>query len=141
MSNLQINMPEPVFVLDRRVIYGDTDAGGIVYYANYLRYFEMGRTEMMRNLALPYSEIEKRGFILPVSESYVRYKASARYDDLITISTSLVDIKKVSCRFHYRVTLKTDEQEKLLAKGFTVCSLTLALTVTDARFETTLTGL
>ena len=114
-------MPEPVFRMNHRVIYGDTDAGGVVYNANYLRYFEMGRTEMMRSCSIPYSKIEDMGLIIPVTETYLRFKAPARYDDLITIETSLVEIKKYSCRFNYRVT-KTlgKERDQLLVKGFTV---------------------
>ncbi|MDW7774451.1 MAG: thioesterase family protein [Desulfobulbaceae bacterium] len=116
-----LTMTEPVFRMTCRVIYGDTDAGGVVYNANYLRYFEMGRTEMMRSRSMPYSLIEQRGLILPVTESYLRYKAPARYDDLITIDTCLAGIKKVSCRFHYRVVrLREDGKEQLLVKGFTV---------------------
>jgi len=83
MSNLRLPMDEPVFQVRYRVIYGDTDAGGVVYNANYLRFFEIGRSEMMRAWAMPYREIEKQGFILPVTETYLRYKAPARYDDLL----------------------------------------------------------
>ncbi len=121
MADLRMGMTEPVFRMQYRVIYGDTDAGALVYYANYLRFMEMGRTEMMRNWAVPYSEMEEQRIILPVTESYLRYKAPARYDDLITIATSLADLKFVSCRFHYRIT-RADEssgQEQLLTKGFT----------------------
>lgn len=121
MSDLTIRMNEPVFRMHCRVIYGDTDAGGVVYNANYLRYFEMGRTEMMRARALPYSSIEERGLILPVIETYLRYKAPARYDDLITIDTCLVEVKKVSCRFNYRIGKSVaGDREQLLVKGFTV---------------------
>ena len=121
MSKLLISMAEPVFRLEYRVIYGDTDAGGVVYNANYLRYFEMGRTELMRERGLPYSMIEERGLIIPVTESYLRYKAPARYDDLIIIDTALAEVKKVSCRFNYRVLrARPDGTEQLLVKGFTV---------------------
>ncbi len=119
MADLQLKMVEPVFRTQHRVIYGDTDAGGVVYNANFLRFFEIGRTEMMRSLAIPYSEMEKLGMVLPVTETYLRYKAPALYDDLITIATSLVEVKKVSCRFHYRVTCTRAEREQLLVKGFT----------------------
>ncbi len=120
MADLQVGLKEPVYRTTCRVIYGDTDAGGVVYNANYLRYFEIGRTEMMRAWALPYSEIEARGLILPVTETYLRYKAPAGYDDLLTIATSLVELKKVSCRFHYRITrLRQDGREQLLVRGFT----------------------
>jgi len=120
VGKLLVRMTEPVFKTDCRVIYGDTDAGGMVYNANYLRYFEMGRSEMMRSWAIPYSAIEERGFILPVTESYLRYKAPARYDDLITIQTSLVELKEVSCRFNYRITRPEATRDQLLVKGFTV---------------------
>jgi len=120
MADLQVGLKEPVYRTTCRVIYGDTDAGGVVYNANYLRYFETGRTEMMRAWALPYSEIEDQGLILPVTETYLRYKAPAGYDDLLTIATSLVELKKVSCRFHYRITrLREDGREQLLVRGFT----------------------
>ncbi len=120
MNKLSLGLHEPVFRTTCRVIYGDTDAGGVVYNANYLRYFEIGRTEMMREWAIPYSEIEQYGLILPVTESYLRYKAPAFYDDLILIDTSLIELKKVSCRFHYRIGRRQENgREQLLVKGFT----------------------
>ena len=67
-----------------RVLYGDTDAGGVVYNANYLRFFELGRSDFMRTYVCSYREIEERGLILPVTESFARYKAPAFYDDLVT---------------------------------------------------------
>jgi len=121
MTSLNTSLSGPVFRISHRVIYGDTDAGGVVYNANYLRYFEMGRTELMRSQSIPYSAIEERGLIIPVTESYLRFKAPARYDDLISIDTALVELKKFSCRFNYRITkLLEDEREQLLVKGFTV---------------------
>lgn len=120
MSKLAVSLVEPVFTTTYRVIYGDTDAAGVVYNANYLRYFEIGRTEMMRAWALPYSAIEQLGCILPVTESYLRFKAPAAYDDLLTIATSLVEVSKVSCRFHYAISREADDSRAiLLAKGFT----------------------
>jgi acyl-CoA thioester hydrolase len=121
MGNLHIAMTEPIFRMDYRVIYADTDAGGVVYNANYLRFFEMGRTEMVRERFLPYSLLEERGLILPVTESYLRYKAPARYDDLITIDTCLAELKKVSCRFNYRIVrMEKNGKETMLVKGFTI---------------------
>lgn len=119
MSRLQLSMQEPIFRIEYRVIYGDTDAGSMVYNANYLRFFEMGRTEMMRARGMAYSEIEKQGLIIPVTESYLRYKAPAVYDDLISIATTLAEVTKVSCRFHYRITKHVEGRERLLVKGFT----------------------
>lgn len=121
MTSLHIKMTEPVFRMSCRIIYGDTDAGGVVYNANYLRYFEMGRTELMRSRFIPYSIIEERGLLIPVTETYLRFKAPARYDDLITIDTSLAEIKKYSCRFNYRILrIAAEGKEQLLVKGFTV---------------------
>ena len=115
-------MPDPVHTTSCRVLYGDTDAAGVVYYANYLRYFEKGRTEYMRDLVLTtYREIESQGLLLPVIECYSRYKAPAAYDDLLTIETSLAELKNVSCRFNYRIYRKNDDESRtLLAKGYTV---------------------
>ncbi len=119
MADLRMELIEPVFHMNYRVIYGDTDAGGIIYNANYLRFMEMGRTEMMRSHGLPYSEMEQEGIILPVTECYLRYKASGRYDDLLTIATSLNELTLFTLRFHYRVSCQRDGKELLLVKGFT----------------------
>jgi len=118
---MNLSMPEPVHKTTCRVLYGDTDAAGVVYYANYLRYFEKGRTEYMRDLVLTYREIEDLGLLLPVIECYSRYKAPASYDDLLTIETSLSELKNVSCRFNYRIYKNgSDNSLTLLAKGHTV---------------------
>ncbi|CAK8717366.1 MAG: acyl-CoA thioester hydrolase [Candidatus Electronema aureum] len=120
MADLRMEMTEPIFRMQYRVIYGDTDAGGLVYNANYLRFMEMGRTEMMRSHGLPYSEMEKEGIILPVTECYLRYKASGRYDDLISIATSLAEVTRLTIRFHYRIyRIMEKGRELLLVKGFT----------------------
>ncbi|HSN91934.1 MAG TPA: thioesterase family protein [Anaeromyxobacteraceae bacterium] len=87
-----------------RVIYGDTDQAGIVYYANYLRYFEAGRTEFIRAKGLRYRDFEERyGLLLPVAEAKVTYRAPARYDDLLTVETTLVEARRASARFEYRI--------------------------------------
>ena len=118
---MNFSMPEPVHKTTIRVLYGDTDAAGVVYYANYLRYFEMGRTEYMRALVLSYREIEDLGLLLPVIECYSRYKAPAAYDDLLTIETSLAELKNVSCRFNYRIYKNYSEDSRtLLSKGYTI---------------------
>ncbi|MEW6519636.1 MAG: thioesterase family protein [Thermodesulfobacteriota bacterium] len=118
MSSLKISLTEPAHLCSYRVLYGDTDAGGVVYNANYLRFFELGRTSFMRQFVASYREIEEAGFILPVVESYLRYKAPARYDDLLTIKTSLQQISEYSWRFNHHILLTAND--KLLVKGFTV---------------------
>lgn len=119
---MKYSMQEPIHRTECRVLYGDTDAAGVVYYGNYMRYFELGRTEYMRNLVrTSYREIEERGLVLPVIECYARYKAPAAYDDLLVIETSINELKNVSCRFSYRIFRKEDDRSQiLLVKGFTV---------------------
>lgn len=115
-------MPAEIFQTTVRVLYGDTDAGGVVYNANYLRYFEIGRTELMRAWVCSYSDIEKLGFVLPVIECWSRFKAPAFYDDLLTIETTIAEISKLKCTFNYRIVRKEQgiERPRLLVKGYTV---------------------
>ncbi|SHH89671.1 acyl-CoA thioesterase [Desulfofustis glycolicus] len=105
-----------------RVLYGDTDAGGVVYNANYLRYFEQGRTEMMRERVCSYRDIEKLGIVLPVTECFVRYKSPAFYDDLLIIETTIAELHTYTCKFTYRI-LRQDEgrtRPTLLTRGYTI---------------------
>jgi acyl-CoA thioester hydrolase len=85
-----------------RVLYGDTDQMGVVYYANYLRFFEAARAEWIRSLGLSYAEIEERGIFLPVLEASVRYLRPARYDDVLEIPI-LASHTRVKVRFDYKV--------------------------------------
>lgn len=105
-----------------RVLYGDTDAAGVVYNANYLRYFEIGRTELMREWVCSYREIEQRGIVLPVTECFTRFKAPAFYDDILSIETSIAELRKLTCRFNYRIYKETQQSERplLLVKGYTI---------------------
>lgn len=99
-----------------RVIYGDTDQMGIVYYANYLRFFEAGRSEFLRAKGMRYRDLEARHRVrLPVTEALVSYRAPARYEDLITVETSLSLLRRASARFTYRV----HRDGALLATGHT----------------------
>ncbi|MEM7674669.1 MAG: thioesterase family protein [Myxococcota bacterium] len=98
-----------------RVIYGDTDMMGVVYYGNYFRYFEAGRSEFLRAIGLPYSLIEDAGYMLPISEASARYHASAKYDDLLTLETTLDELRRASLRMTYRLT----RDEELIATGQT----------------------
>jgi acyl-CoA thioester hydrolase len=100
-----------------RVIYGDTDQMGVVYYANYLRWFERGRSEFLRQIGLPYSVIEKAGFHFPVAEVACRYIQSAYYDDVIQIETELSELGRASLSFEYRISREADRSP--LAAGST----------------------
>jgi len=100
-----------------RVIYGDTDQMGVSYYANYLKWFEMGRNDFLRKIGTPYTSVEKSGLMFPVIEVSCRYHRPARYDDEVVIETSITDLAPVSLIFSYRILRKDDDQ--LLATGWT----------------------
>lgn len=93
---------------ETRVTYADTDAMGVVYYAHYLRWFEMGRSELMRSLGISYREMEGEEIFLPVAEVCCKYLVSARYDDVVTIETSIDFLKRASIQFCYRLLRKAD---------------------------------
>jgi acyl-CoA thioester hydrolase len=100
-----------------RVIYGDTDQMGVVYYANYLRFFEAGRNEFIREKGLRYRDFEASYSLrLPVTEAAVRYQQPARYDDLLRLETSMEEIRRASATFVYRLL----REGTLLATGRTV---------------------
>ncbi len=101
-----------------RVIYADTDKMGIAYHGNYLRWFEIGRSELFRSLGLTYKQIETRGNVyLPVLEAYCKYRAPAQYDDVLTIDTTLDRSVKGGMKFEYRI-IGEDEQT-IVAEGYT----------------------
>lgn len=100
-----------------RVIYGDTDAMGIVYYANYLRYFEAGRAELLRAIGVPYAELEAEGLKLPVAEAHVKYHAPAMFDDLLSLETEVSEVRHVSARIRYQLVRERDQV--LIASGET----------------------
>ena len=99
-----------------RVSYGDTDQMGVVYYGNYLEFFERARTEMLRDCGLPYSELEKRGWLLMVVEANCRYHAPAHYDDLLTFKSAVAEITRV----RIKIVTQVWRDDKLLAEGFVV---------------------
>lgn len=100
-----------------RIIYGDTDNMGIAYYANYLRMFEIGRTELLRDWGLPYREIESRDILLPVSEVHCKYMTPARYDDVVVIHASLDTQMKAGLKVDYRIT--SEDERTVHATGYT----------------------
>jgi acyl-CoA thioester hydrolase len=102
-----------------RVIFGDTDQMGMVYYANYLRYFEIGRNEYLRGAGAPYRQFEEtHGLRLPVVEAHVGYHRSARYDDELLISTGVEQRGPASVRFDYELRRAADGER--LVSGWTV---------------------
>jgi len=105
------------FKTSYRVIYGDTDTMGIVYYGNYLRWFEIGRNEFFRQAGIPYKSVEEQGVIMPVSEVQCKYISPCQYDDMLVIRTSIDIPFKAAIQVNYHI---MDEYEgKTHAIGFT----------------------
>ena len=99
-----------------RVRYGETDKMGIVYYGNYATYLEQGRTEWLRDIGFSYKWMEDNGIHLPVVELSVKYKAPARYDDVLTVTTTLKKIPTYSIEFTYEI---HNQEGQLLITGET----------------------
>jgi acyl-CoA thioester hydrolase len=101
-----------------RVRYAETDQMGVVYYANYFVWFEVGRTDLLRQSGWTYRDMERDGFSLPVVEAHCEYRQPARYDDEIEIRTRARLMSPVRVRFEYEVVRAADEA--VLASGHTV---------------------
>ena len=86
-----------------RVTYADTDQMGVIYYGNYGRLLEIGRTEMIREMGMAYMELEKSGIVMPVYSVESKYKNVIKYDELITIETTLKEIPAARIEFFYRI--------------------------------------
>jgi acyl-CoA thioester hydrolase len=100
------------------VRYPETDKMGVAWHGHYLAWFELGRTEWMRDAGCPYSGLEnQRGIFFPVVAVGVEYKAAARYDDRLCVRTRLTKLSGARVRFEYEVVRETTDQ--LLATGFT----------------------
>lgn len=99
-----------------RVRYADTDKMGFVYNGTYLSYFEVGRTELMRSFGMPYIELEREGFFLPLIESYVKYISPAQYDDLLSVQAVLIANYSPRIRFDYTIFCN----DIIISNGFTL---------------------
>jgi acyl-CoA thioester hydrolase len=86
-----------------RVRYAETDRMGLLHHANYLVYFEQGRTELLRAMGFSYRDIEDQGFFLVLTKLQVRYKSPAYYDDLLTLRTSVVRTTLVKIEHKYEL--------------------------------------
>src|SRR5258708_7793724 len=110
-----------------RVRYAETDRMGLLHHANYLIYFEQGRTELLRSLGYSYKDLEDQGYLLVLHKLEVRYKNPARYDDLLTLRTSVVRTTAVRIDHRYEVL----RDGTLLAEG----SSTLACVDREGRLQ------
>ncbi len=103
-----------------RVRYAETDQMGVAYHANYLVWCEVGRTEFIRQLGVSYAEMEAAGVKLAVADAHLRYRAAARYDDELTITTRLTSARSRMVAFAYRLTRRRpDGGEELVADATT----------------------
>lgn len=105
--------------IDVRVRYAETDQMGVVYYANYFVWFELGRTEWIRAHGVTYREFEDYGIFLPVLEAGCSYAAACRYDDLVRVTTTVTRLTAARLAFEYTVTRDDGGVETLLARGHT----------------------
>jgi acyl-CoA thioester hydrolase len=101
-----------------RVRYAETDKMGVVYYANYLVWFEVGRTDLLRESGWDYREMEKEGYALPVIEAHCTYREPARYDDVLDVRTTGTLLSPVRVQFTYEIVRASDAA--LLATGTTI---------------------
>jgi len=118
MAGVRSSAARDMFEARQRVIYGDTDQMGVVYYANYLRYFEHARNEYLRERGGSYRALEEAGLMLPVVEVVAHYRAPARYDDLLVIATEISALSRVRLTFAY--TIRREGEPAVLCTGHTV---------------------
>lgn len=104
---------EQQFSLDIRIYYEDTDVAGIVYHANYLRYFERARTEWLRHLGVDQTEMLEDGKAFAISHVELNYQSPAKFNDLVTVYCSLAELRRVSMKFDQRI---------VNSDGKTICS-------------------
>ena len=104
--------------LEIRVTYQETDGQRRVHHANYLNYFERGRVEMLREMGVPYRQLEDRGCMLVVREMNVIYHAAAEFDDLLTLTTQVLEVRKVRIRHGYTLVRQSDNA--LIVEGESV---------------------
>jgi acyl-CoA thioester hydrolase len=100
-----------------RVRYAETDQMGVAYYANYLIWFEVGRSELCRRKGFCYADLEASGYKLVVTDVHCRYRNSARYDETVVIRTRLVDVNKRMITFGYQILRKG--KDEMIAEGET----------------------
>lgn len=104
-----------IYKWDIRVPYAHVDKMGFVYYANYLIYFEMARSEQLRERGFLYTDMENKGIILPILESHLNYYKPAHYDDMITVLSQPYITGKLKLHINYQV----KREDEILVTGHT----------------------
>ena len=103
----------PISVVELRVRFGETDAASVVFHGNYLRYFEVGRVEMLREHGISFSDLMKSGLFMPVVDAWCSYRRPAHFDDMLRVETWVHDLRRSSVIIANRVWRESD----LLALG------------------------
>jgi acyl-CoA thioester hydrolase len=106
----------PSCTVEFRVRYSETDQMGIVYHANYLPWCEIGRTDLIRRLWRSYADLEAQGVLLAVTEVSLRYHASARYDEMVRVVTTLDQVRSRGVSFRYEIVRAEDERRLVSAR-------------------------
>ena len=109
-----------------RVRYADTDQMKMVYYGKFFEYFEQGRSDLLRDIGMPYPDIERLGYYLPVIEAHARYIKPARYDDLLIVQTIVQEIPQARIRIEYII--RNENTNNVHTEGYTVHSFVNAET-------------
>ena len=108
-----------IFTIEKKIYYHDTDAGGVVYYANYLKYLEEGRSEYCAKLGIHTGELAKQGVLFVVARVEIDYKSSARYQNNIKVYTEIESISRSTVKFSQQI--KIDDRLLIQAKVTWVC--------------------
>lgn len=114
----ETSLPQPEAIWSHRVYYGETDAMGVVYYANYLHWFEQARNQLILDRGSSYSRIEAEGLYLPVSEAHCTYIEPARFDQVIAVRCAIGEWKRASMCFVYRI-INRSQEDRLITQGWT----------------------
>lgn len=117
--------PRRTASVEFRVRYAETDQMGIVYHSHYLVWCEVGRTEYIRQLGMPYAEVERQGTRLAVSEAALRFHRAARYDELVRVETTITEVKSRTIHFAYRI-VNAETLARLVTATTTLISLDAA---------------
>jgi acyl-CoA thioester hydrolase len=115
VSNTEIDAAKSTTTTTMRVRFCETDLMGIVHHATYLVYFEAGRVEWLRRRGITYADWVARGIHVPVASAELQYRAPSRFDDVLSIETTLAKLRSVSLDFRYRIL----RDATLIAEGFT----------------------
>jgi tol-pal system-associated acyl-CoA thioesterase len=119
MIDGKIEFNKGLCAVNFRIYYEDTDAGGVVYYGNYFRYFEWGRTEYLRCLELPFAKYIEQKILFVVAGATINYSSPGQYNDLLTLHTYVMEIGRCSITFQHKIIRKQDSKD--------ICSGTVKL--------------